>query len=370
MALFKNASLLRESTAASIAVGMMGGMLGTCVNIDGPVVAIYGLQGEAVADAYKRLLKPSIETEFASAAKEQADEEAIKVFADNLRQLLLAAPLGQKRVMAIDPGFRTGCKVACLDAQGNLTHHEAIFPDFCLQAARTPHTADAAMRVNSMAHTFGIEAVAIGNGTASRETEAFIKRLALKQADGKPVPVFVVSEDGASVYSASKTAREEFPDKEFVLKVYERVSNFLEIALGCGMDSIFEFNLKRFCTTFNYTATPVLNALKILTISGYIEFIEETDTLSRVMILVHKEELYNLRDCDPQTDRVLQCLLRSYTGLFADYIYIHEDLLAQRLGIDQHAVYEALLKLNRLHVLHYVPRRQHYQHAFSQQIRL
>ena len=176
------------------------------------------LVGEAVADAYKRLLKPSIETEFASAAKEQADEEAIKVFADNLRQLLLAAPLGQKRVMAIDPGFRTGCKVACLDAQGNLTHHEAIFPDFCLQAARTPHTADAAMRVNSMAHTFGIEAVAIGNGTASRETEAFIKRLAIKQADGKPVPVFVVSEDGASVYSASKTAREEFPDKDVTVR--------------------------------------------------------------------------------------------------------------------------------------------------------
>ena len=176
------------------------------------------LMGEAVADAYKRLLKPSIETEFASAAKEQADEEAIKVFADNLRQLLLAAPLGQKRVMAIDPGFRTGCKVACLDAQGNLTHHEAIFPDFCLQAARTPYTADAAMHVNSMAHTFGIEAVAIGNGTASRETEAFIKRLALKQADGKPVPVFVVSEDGASVYSASKTAREEFPDKDVTVR--------------------------------------------------------------------------------------------------------------------------------------------------------
>ena len=175
--------------------------------------------------------------------------------------------------------------------------------------------------------------------------------------------------DGARAYAVLLYARrdkanlhkrltEEFPDKEFVLKVYERVSNFLEIALGCGMDSIFEFNLKRFCTTFNYTATPVLNALKILTISGYIEFIEETDTLSRVMILVHKEELYNLRDCDPQTDRVLQCLLRSYTGLFADYIYIHEDLLAQRLDIDQHAVYEALLKLNRLHVLHYVPRRR------------
>ena len=176
------------------------------------------LVGEAVADAYKRLLKPSIETEFASVAKEQADDEAIKVFADNLRQLLLAAPLGQKRVMAVDPGFRTGCKVVCLDTQGNLTHHEAIFPDFCLQASKAQHAADAAARVNEMALKYGIEAIAIGNGTASRETEAFVKRLALKQADGKPVPVFVVSEDGASVYSASKIAREEFPDKDVTVR--------------------------------------------------------------------------------------------------------------------------------------------------------
>ena len=155
-----------------------------------------------------------------------------------------------------------------------------------------------------------------------------------------------------------KRLTEEFPDKEFILKVYERVGNFLEIALGCGMDSIYEFNLKRFCTTFKYTATPVLNALKILSISGYIDFIEETDSLSRVMILVHKDELYELRDSDPQTDRVLQCLLRSYTGLFADYTYIHEDLLSQRLGIGQQEVYESLLKLNRMHVLHYIPRRR------------
>ena len=176
------------------------------------------LVGEAVADAYKRLLKPSIETEFASAAKERADDEAIRVFADNLRQLLLAAPLGQKRVMAVDPGFRTGCKVACLDTQGNLTHHEAIFPDFCLQASKAQHAADAAARVNEMSLKYGIEAIAIGNGTASRETEAFVKRLALKQADGKPVPVFVVSEDGASVYSASKIAREEFPDKDVTVR--------------------------------------------------------------------------------------------------------------------------------------------------------
>lgn len=176
------------------------------------------LVGEAVADAYKRLLKPSIETEFASAAKERANDEAIRVFADNLRQLLLAAPLGQKRVMAVDPGFRTGCKVACLDTQGNLTHHEAIFPDFCLQASKAQHAADAAARVNEMALKYGIEAIAIGNGTASRETEAFVKRLALKRADGKPVPVFVVSEDGASVYSASKIAREEFPDKDVTVR--------------------------------------------------------------------------------------------------------------------------------------------------------
>lgn len=124
------------------------------------------------------------------------------------------------------------------------------------------------------------------------------------------------------------------------------------------MDSIYEFNLKRFCTTFKYAATPVLNALKILTISGYIEFIEETDSLSRIMILVHKDELYELRESDPQTDRVLQCLLRSYTGLFADYTYIHEDLLCQRLGMNQQEVYESLLKLNRMHVLHYIPRRR------------
>ena len=155
-----------------------------------------------------------------------------------------------------------------------------------------------------------------------------------------------------------KRLTEEFPDKEFILKVYERVGNFLEIALGCGMDSIYEFNLKRFCTTFKYAATPVLNALKILTISGYIEFIEETDSLSRIMILVHKDELYELRESAPQTDRVLQCLLRSYTGLFADYTYIHEDLLCQRLGMNQQEVYESLLKLNRMHVLHYIPRRR------------
>ena len=171
--------------------------------------AIAQLVAEAADDAYKRLLKPSIETEFAALSKEKADEEAIKVFTENLGQLLLSAPLGQKRVMGVDPGFRTGCKVVCLDAQGNLLHHEAIFPhpprqDRARAAASTEH----------MIRKYGIEAIAIGNGTASRETESFIKSLTLPQG----LQVFVVSEDGASVYSASKTAREEFPDEDVTVR--------------------------------------------------------------------------------------------------------------------------------------------------------
>ena len=169
------------------------------------------LVAEAVADGYKRLLQPSIETEFAAQSKERADDEAIRVFASNLRQLLLDAPLGQKRVMGIDPGFRTGCKVVCLDAQGNLLHHEAIFPH---PPIRKP--ADAMEALGAMMRKYKVEAIAIGNGTASRETESFV-RLTLDtlniQAD-----IFVVSEDGASVYSASKTAREEFPDEDVTVR--------------------------------------------------------------------------------------------------------------------------------------------------------
>lgn len=168
------------------------------------------LVGEAVADAYKRLLKPSIETEFATISKEKADEEAIRVFSENLRQLLLAPPLGQKRVMGIDPGFRTGCKVVCLDAQGNLLYNTAIFPDFC---KHTP-CSKAGIQVVEIAKKYGIEAIAIGNGTASRETQAFINGLPFIQE----IKTFVVSEDGASVYSASKTAREEFPDKDVTVR--------------------------------------------------------------------------------------------------------------------------------------------------------
>ena len=164
---------------------------------------------EAVDDSYKRLIEPSIENEFAARSKEKADEEAIKVFAENLRQLLMSAPLGQKRVMGVDPGFRTGCKVVCLDSQGNLLHYEAIFPHQPVSKTR-----EAAAAVERLVNLYGVEAIAIGNGTASRETSAFVKSLKFN----RKVRQFVVSEDGASVYSASKIAREEFPDKDVTMR--------------------------------------------------------------------------------------------------------------------------------------------------------
>ena len=164
---------------------------------------------EAVSDAYKRLLKPAIETELAALSKEKADEEAIRVFAENLRQLLLAPPLGQKRVMGIDPGFRTGCKVVCLDAQGTLLHNEAIYPH-----PPKSEYAQAARKLVKLVEQYKIEAIAIGNGTASRETEQFVT----SQRYDREVQVFVVSEDGASIYSASKTAREEFPDYDVTVR--------------------------------------------------------------------------------------------------------------------------------------------------------
>lgn len=164
---------------------------------------------EAVHDAYKRLLKPSIETEFAAQSKERADEEAIRVFAENLRQLLLASPLGQKRVMGIDPGFRTGCKVVCLDAQGNLLHNENIYPYPPVNKNK-----EAFSKLQKMIEAYRIEAVAIGNGTASRETEDFLKR----QIFSREIQIFIVSEQGASIYSASKIAREEFPDYDVTVR--------------------------------------------------------------------------------------------------------------------------------------------------------
>ncbi len=194
--------------------------------------------GEAVKDGYKRLLCPSIETEFATSSKEQADDEAIKVFTENLRQLLLAAPLGQKRVMGIDPGFRTGCKVVCLDAQGNLLHHEAIFPH-----PPVNHRMQATMHLQQMISDYNIETIAIGNGTASRETKQFVEDVlqnsrgllaekgskksfgegfsaasSSQRNDDSGVRLYVVSEDGASIYSASKLARDEFPDKDVTVR--------------------------------------------------------------------------------------------------------------------------------------------------------
>jgi uncharacterized protein len=163
----------------------------------------------AVKDGYKRLLKPAIETEFAAISKEKADVQAIKVFTGNLRQLLLAPPLGQKRVLGIDPGFRTGCKVVCLDAQGNLVHNETIYP-------HPPQNdkAKAGMKITSLVATYAIDAIAVGNGTAGRETEQFITSLRYD----REVKVFAVSEDGASVYSASKIARDEFPEYDVTVR--------------------------------------------------------------------------------------------------------------------------------------------------------
>ncbi len=196
------------------------------------------LVAEAVEDSYKRLLKPSIETEFAALSKEKADEEAIRVFAENLRQLLLGAPLGQKRVMGVDPGFRTGCKVVCLDAQGNLLHHEAIFPHPPVNKRM-----ESAMAIQKMLKKYQIEAISIGNGTASRETNDFLRDVLAGRYDvpgssslsskasssshsssssssslASNPQLFTVSEDGASVYSASKIARDEFPDEDVTVR--------------------------------------------------------------------------------------------------------------------------------------------------------
>lgn len=164
---------------------------------------------QAIKDAYKRLMKPSIETEFAAEAKQRADDEAIRVFVSNLKQLLLAAPLGEKRVLGIDPGYRTGCKVVCLDAQGKMLHNETIYPH-----APQKEYKQAAKKLTSLVEAYKIEAIAIGNGTASRETEQFVTGLRYDHA----IQVFVVSENGASIYSASKIARDEFPQYDVTVR--------------------------------------------------------------------------------------------------------------------------------------------------------
>ena len=164
---------------------------------------------EAISDSYKRLLKPSIENEFSTISKEKADDEAINMFAENARQLLFAPPLGKKRVLAIDPGYRTGCKIVCLDEQGNLLYNDTIYPTPPKNERET-----AARKISRLVETYHIDAIALGNGTASRETESFLASIRYP----RPINVFVVSEDGASIYSASKLAREEFPDKDVTVR--------------------------------------------------------------------------------------------------------------------------------------------------------
>ncbi|WP_418416827.1 Tex family protein [Alistipes ihumii] len=163
----------------------------------------------AVRDSFRRLIVPSIENECLAAAKQRADDEAIRVFADNLRQLLLSAPLGRRRVLAIDPGFRTGCKTVCLDEQGALLHYETIYPH-----PPRPQADEAVRRLSALVGTYRIEAAAIGDGTAGRETERFVRGIRF----GREVPVYMVSEDGASVYSASEVGREEFPDRDATVR--------------------------------------------------------------------------------------------------------------------------------------------------------
>ncbi|MHB9129631.1 MAG: Tex family protein [Armatimonadota bacterium] len=175
----------------------------------------------AAQDSYKRLLAPSLENEYRGVLKDRADEQAIRVFVENLRELLLAPPLGQRRVLALDPGFRTGCKLVCLDAQGNLLHNTAIYPHL----GERQHS-EAARTVSELCARYGIEAIAIGNGTAGRETEAFVRELALQ------IPVVMVNESGASIYSASEVAREEFPDHDLTVRGAVSIGRRLQDPLG------------------------------------------------------------------------------------------------------------------------------------------
>lgn len=202
-------ALRRAEAEGIIRVSISPDMDGCVERLNRRYVRGSKLVEDAVADSFKRLLKPSIETEFAAQSKERADTEAIVVFATNLRQLLMAAPLGQKRVLGIDPGFRTGCKVVCLDAQGALLHFEAIYPH-----QPQNEQVKASSKVSQLVESYRIEAIAIGNGTASRETEDFVRGIRFPHE----VSVFVVSENGASIYSASKVARDEFPDQDVTVR--------------------------------------------------------------------------------------------------------------------------------------------------------
>lgn len=218
----------------------------------------------AVEDAYKRLLRPSIETEFAAKSKERADTEAIRVFAENLRQLLLAPPLGQKRVLGIDPGFRTGCKVVCLDEQGNLLHNETMFPH-----PPQNEVAQSVRKLQKLVEMYKIQAVAVGNGTAGRETESFVQNI---RYDRK-VQIFSVSESGASIYSASKIAREEFPEYDVTVRGAVSIGRRLmdplaelvkidpkSIGVGQYQHDVDQMRLKK---TLDQTVESVVNAVGV-----------------------------------------------------------------------------------------------------------
>ena len=218
----------------------------------------------AIEDAYKRLLRPSIETEFAAKSKERADTEAIRVFAENLRQLLLAPPLGQKRVLGIDPGFRTGCKVVCLDEQGNLLHNETIFPH-----PPQNEVAQSVRKLQKLVEMYKIQAVAVGNGTAGRETESFVQNI---HYDRK-VQIFSVSESGASIYSASKIAREEFPEYDVTVRGAVSIGRRLmdplaelvkidpkSIGVGQYQHDVDQMRLKK---TLDQTVESVVNAVGV-----------------------------------------------------------------------------------------------------------
>jgi len=198
----------------------------------------------AIADAFKRLLFPSLSNELLKSAKEKADEDAIAVFAKNLRQLLLSAPLGEKNILAIDPGFRSGCKVVCLDAQGNLVHNETLYPH-----APQSDVTGAIKKLSSLANAYKIEAIAIGNGTASRETERLIKKVIFKN----PVEVYVVSEAGASIYSASKIARDEFPNYDVTVR------GAVSIGRRSSLDRVVESCVNSVGVNINTASVPLLS---------------------------------------------------------------------------------------------------------------
>ncbi len=253
------------------------------------------LVSKAVRDAYKRLLQPSMENEFKALAKEKADEEAIKVFANNMRQLLMAAPLGPKPVMAIDPGYKTGCKVVCLDQYGNLRHNETIYPH-----PPQREKSKASKKLASLVNMFNIEAVAIGNGTASRETEAFVKNVKFD----RELMVFVVSEAGASIYSASSVAREEFPDYDVTVRgavsigrrLMDPLAELVKIdpkSIGVGQYQ-YDVDQNKLKTSLDTTVESCVNAVgvNLNTASKYIlHYVSGIGAALAEQIILHRKKI-------------------------------------------------------------------------------